>query len=57
MNINRICLNLLQMSSKNYAIFFWGGEVIKKKITLDHRGEGGRSRQAKKVSHNFLTLP
>ena len=27
------------------------------KITLDHRGEGGRSRWAKKGSHNFLTLP
>ena len=27
------------------------------KITLDHRGEGGRSKWAKKGSHNIWTLP
>ena len=39
MNINRIYLNLRQMSSKNYAIFFGGGgEVIKR----SHWITGGR---------------
>ena len=39
MNINRIYLNLRQMSSKNYAIFWGGGgEVIKR----SHWITGGR---------------
>ena len=39
MNINCICLNLRQMSSKNYAIFWGGGgEVIKR----SHWITGGR---------------
>ena len=38
MNINRIYINLRQMSSKIYAIFWGGGH---QKITLDHRGEVG----------------
>ena len=46
MNINRLCLNLAQMSSKYYAIFCGGGEGLSKDQDM-----------AKKGLHNFLTLP
>ena len=36
---------------------FWGREGGHQKITLDYRGEGGRSRESKKGLGNFLTVP
>ena len=48
MNINRIYLNLRQMSSENYAIFWGGRGGGHQKITLEHRGEGGGQEGPKK---------
>ena len=52
-NIKCICLNLPQMSSKNYAIFLGGGgEVIKRSHWITG-GRGGGQDRPKKGSHNF----
>ena len=59
MNINRIYLNLRQMSSKNYAIFWGGGgEVIKRSHWITG-GRGGGQDGPKKdriIFKRSLTL-
>ena len=51
MNINCICLNLRQMSSKNFAIFWGGGgEVIKRSHWITG-GRGGGGQDGPKKDH------
>ena len=50
MNINRICIKC----RPKIVRYFLGEQEGHKKITLDHRG--GRSRRAKKGSHNYLMI-
>ena len=48
MNINRMSLNLRQMSSKNYAIFWGGGAGVTKRSHWITGGRGGGQDGPKK---------